>query len=113
MALTKRFFHKEDKVQGYHIIQSFNGNEVSAERANEIGRKLSDELWGDKYQVIICTHINKSNVHNHIIVNSVSFIDGKKYHNGKTEIALIRDTSDTLCEEYGLEYHSENIKTID
>ena len=55
-----------------------------------------------KYQVIICTHINKANVHNHIIINSVSFIDGKKYHNGKTEIALIRDTSDTLCEEYGL-----------
>ena len=102
MALTKRFFHKEDKVQGYHIIQSFNGNEVSAERANEIGRKLADELWGDKYQIIICTHINKANVHNHIIINSVSFIDGKKYHNGKTEIALIRDTSDTLCEEYGL-----------
>lgn len=67
MALTKRFFHKEDKVQGYHIIQSFNGNEVSAERANEIGRKLADELWGDKYQIIICTHINKENVHNHII----------------------------------------------
>ena len=102
MALTKRFFHKEDKVQGYHIIQSFNGNEVSAERANEIGRKLADELWGDRFQVIICTHINKANVHNHIIINSVSFIDGKKYHNGKTEIALIKDTSDTLCEEYGL-----------
>ena len=43
MALTKRFFHKEDKVQGYHIIQSFNGNEVSAERANEIGRKLEEK----------------------------------------------------------------------
>ena len=41
MALTKRFFHKEDKVQGYHIIQSFNGNEVSSERANENWKKVS------------------------------------------------------------------------
>ena len=86
MALTKKFFHKEDKTLGYHIIQFFKGNEVSPSMANQIGIELAQELWGDKYQIIVCTHINKENIHNHLILNSVSFIDGKKYHNGKEDI---------------------------
>ena len=102
MALTKKFFHKEDKTLGYHIIQSFKGNEVSPERANQIGKELAEELWGDKYQVVICTHINKENVHNHLILNSVSLIDGKKYHNGKEDIAFLKEASDNLCFKYGL-----------
>ena len=102
MALTKKFFHKEDKTLGYHIIQSFKGNEVSPERANQIGKELAEELWGNKYQVVICTHINKENIHNHLILNSVSFIDGKKYHNGKEDIAFLKETSDNLCLKYGL-----------
>ena len=102
MALTKKFFHKEDKTLGYHIIQSFKGNEVSPERANQIGKELAEELWGDKFQVVICTHINKENVHNHLILNSVSFIDGKKYHNGKEDIAFLKEASDNLCFKYGL-----------
>ncbi|MEE0866631.1 MAG: relaxase/mobilization nuclease domain-containing protein [Clostridia bacterium] len=102
MALTKKFFHKEDAILGYHIIQSFKGNEVSPKLANQIGKELAEELWGDKYQVVICTHINKENVHNHMIVNSVSFIDGIKYHNSKAQIAFLKETSDRLCLNYGL-----------
>lgn len=102
MSLTKKFFHKENKTLGYHIIQSFKGNEVTPEKANKIGQELAEELWGEKYQVIICTHINKENVHNHMILNSVSFVDGKKYHNSNEEIALMRDISDRLCFKYGL-----------
>ena len=102
MVLTKKFFHKEDAILGYHIIQSFKGNEVSPKLANQIGKELAEELWGDKYQVVICTHINKENVHNHIILNSVSFIDGYKYHNSKPQIAFLKETSDRLCLNYGL-----------
>lgn len=103
MSLTKKFFHKEGKVLGYHIIQSFNGNEVPPKIANEIGKELAEELWGDKFQAVICTHINKENVHNHIILNSVSYVDGKKFHNSKAEIAFLKDTSDRLCYKYGLD----------
>ena len=102
MALTKKFFHKEGKTLGYHIIQSFKGNEASPKLANQIGKELAEELWGDKYQVVICTHINKENVHNHMIVNSVSFIDSYKYHNSKAQIAFLKETSDRLCLDYGL-----------
>lgn len=87
---------------GYHFIQSFKGKEVSAEECNDIGMELANNLWGDKYQVLVCTHIDKDNVHNHIILNSVSFIDGSKYHNSNVELALLRETNDDLCIKYGL-----------
>ena len=102
MALTKKFYHKEDKILGYHIIQSFDGFETPPANANKIGKQLAEEMWADKYQVVICTHVNKRNVHNHIILNSVSFVNGKKYHNSETNIALTREISDRLCFENGL-----------
>lgn len=102
MKLTKKCYHKEDGRLGYHIIQSFKENEVSPEQCNKIGVELANELWGDKYQVLVCTHTNKNNVHNHIILNSVSFIDGSKYHNSNVEIALLKQTNDDICRKYGL-----------
>ena len=102
MMLTKKAFHKEDGRLGYHIIQSFNGNEISPDKCNKIGIELAQQLWGDKYQVIVCTHTNKKNVHNHIVLNSVSFLDGSKYHNSNVEIALLRETNDDICKRYGL-----------
>lgn len=102
MMLTKKAFHKEDGRLGYHIIQSFNGNEISPDKCNKIGIELANQLWGDKYQVIVCTHTNKKNVHNHIVLNSVSFIDGSKCHNSNVEIALLRETNDDICRRYGL-----------
>lgn len=102
MMLTKKSFHKEDGRLGYHIIQSFNGNEISPDKCNKIGMELAKQLWGDKYQVIVCTHTNKQNIHNHIVLNSVSFIDGSKYHNSNVEIALLRETNDDICRKYGL-----------
>ena len=102
MMLTKKAFHKEDGRLGYHIIQSFNGNEISPDKCNKIGIELANQLWGDKYQVIVCTHTNKKNVHNHIVLNSVSFIDGSKYHNSNVEIALLRETNDDICRKHGL-----------
>lgn len=94
MILTKKVFHKEDGRLGYHIIQSFKENEISPEKCNKIGMELAQQLWGDKYQVLVCTHKNKQNIHNHIVLNSVSFIDGSKYHNSNVEIALLRETND-------------------
>lgn len=102
MMLTKKAFHKEGGRLGYHIMQSFNGNEISPDKCNKIGIEFAKQLWGDKYQVIVCTHTNKKNVHNHIVLNSVSFIDGSKYHNSNVEIALLRETNDDICRRYGL-----------
>ena len=59
-------------------------------------------MFGDKYQVLVCTHVNKENTHNHILINSVAIDDGKKYHNGNFEIALFKQVNDELCKKYGL-----------
>ena len=102
MMETKKIFDKEDKILGYHAFQSFCEGEVTAEVAHKIGIKLAEELWGDRFQVVVTTHLNTNHIHNHFVLNSVSFIDGKKYYDNNATYALMRQTSDNLCREYGL-----------
>ena len=102
MQNVKKQFFKTKGIECFHGYQSFVTGEVTPEQAHKIGVELAKQVWGDKFQVVICTHINKENVHNHLILNSVSFIDGKKYHNGKEDIAFLKEASDNLCFKYGL-----------
>ena len=102
MVITKKSFGKEKGILAYHGFQSFAEGEVTAEQAHQIGVKLAEELWGDKYEVIVSTHLNTNHYHNHFVVNSVSFVDGKKYRNDRRTYALMRATSDDLCREYNL-----------
>ena len=102
MMETKKLFDKEDGILGYHAFQSFCEGEVTPELAHKIGVKLAEELWGDRFQVIVTTHLNTNHIHNHFLLNSVSFVDGLKYYNKLETYALMRQTSDNLCREYGL-----------
>jgi len=102
MRKTKKQFFKINGIQGFHAVQSFMSGEVTPEQAHRIGLELAQELWGDKFQVIVSTHLNTDNIHNHFVLNSVSFIDGKRFCNTKKDYAIMRKTSDKLCEEYGL-----------
>ena len=102
MILTKKHFGKEKGILGYHGFQSFKEGEVTAKQAHEIGLKLAEELWGDKYEVIVTTHLNTNHYHNHFVINSVSYVDGEKYRNDRRTYALMRATSDDLCREYNL-----------
>ena len=80
MQETKDMWNKNSGNVGYHIIQSFDDNEGTNEQVFEIGCKLAEELFGDKFEVIVALHKNTDNLHCHIVVNSVSFIDGKKFN---------------------------------
>ena len=102
MDNTKKQFFKTGGIECYHGYQSFAEGEVTAEQAHEIGVKLAEEIWGDRFQVIVSTHLNTDNIHNHFVLNSVSFIDGKRFCNTRNDYAIMRNTSDKLCEEYGL-----------
>ena len=102
MDNTKKQFFKTGGIECYHGYQSFAEGEVTVEQAHEIGVKLAEEIWGDRFQVIVSTHLNTDNIHNHFVLNSVSFIDGKRFCNTKKDYAIMRNTSDKLCEEYGL-----------
>lgn len=59
-------------------------------------------MWGDRFQVVVATHLNTECLHNHFVVNSVSFEDGKHYHDNKANLRLLRQRSDELCREYSL-----------
>ncbi len=99
---TQQVFGKTKGRVCYHGYQSFKENEVTAEQAHEIGVELAKTLWGDKYEVVIATHLNTNHLHNHFIINSVSFVDGIKFHNTKEDYRNMRKESDRLCKQYGL-----------
>lgn len=102
MAVKKRF-GKEEGTVAYHGYQSFAPGEATPEMAHEIGLRLAKALWGEKYQVLVATHLDKSNhLHNHFVVNTVSFIDGIKYHRTEKDYYDMQKESDRLCREYGL-----------
>lgn len=102
MMRTKRRYSKRGGILGYHAFQSFAKGEVTPKIAHEIGVKLANELWGDRFEVVVTTHLNTDHIHNHFCLNSVSYKDGKKYHDCHDTYALMRETSDRLCEEYKL-----------
>ena len=103
MRQTKEQWHKSGGVQGYHLVQSFAAGEVSPELAHQIAKELADRVLGGRYEYVIGTHLNTGHIHSHIVWNSVSRIDGKKYHsNGKSYVTKIRAVSDELCRKYKL-----------
>ena len=103
MLAVKKRFGKESGTVAYHGYQSFAPGEATPEMAHEIGMKLAARLWGDRYQVIVATHLDKENhLHNHFVLNTVSFVDGIKYHRTKKDYHDMQTVSDELCREYRL-----------
>lgn len=104
MMETKRRWGKtERKRKGYHIIQSFVPGETSPEQAHAIGVEFAQRLLGEQYEVVVTTHLDKAHLHNHIVFNSVSFVDGKMYQDKIADYYEgIRGTSDAICRERDL-----------
>lgn len=103
MCQIKKIWHKEGGVQGFHLVQSFAAGEVTPELAYQIGQEFAEQLLGGRFQAVISTHLNTKCIHNHIVWNSVSMVDGKKYRsNAKTYITQVRRISDELCRKYHL-----------
>ena len=102
MMKTKKRFNKTDGILGFHSFQSFKEGEVTPDQAHAIGVKLAEEMWGDRFEVVVSTHVNTNHIHNHFVINSVSFVDGKKYYDNRESYALLRHLNDSICAEYGL-----------
>ena len=103
MLAVKKRFGKEEGIVAYHGYQSFAPGECTPAMAHRIGVMLAEELWGNRFQVLVATHLDKANhLHNHFVVNSVSFLDGLKYHRTKQDYREMREASDRLCREHGL-----------
>jgi hypothetical protein len=72
-------FGKNRSIAACHGYQSFAAGEVTPEQCHSIGVALARELWGEKYQVLVATHLDRVNhLHNHFVLNPVSFVDGKR-----------------------------------
>ena len=102
MQRTKERFGKPGGVVGYHLVHSYVPGETTPELAHEAGVEFARRLLGDKYEAVICTHINKEHLHCHIVFNSVSFVDGVKYRNAfKDYFEDIRGISNEVSRKYG------------
>ena len=99
---SKKHWGKEGGIVAFHGYQSFRAGEVDAGTAHQIGVALAKELWGDRFEVVVATHLNTDHYHNHFVLNSVSFCDGYKYNDCRESYQKMRDVSDRLCKEYQL-----------
>lgn len=104
---TKLYWGKTDGRLCYHGYQSFRAEEVDAQTAHEIGIKLAERLWGERFEVVVATHCNTGHYHNHFVINSVSWADGYKFYNSRSDYSKLRSVSDELCREYGISVISE------
>lgn len=102
MIHTKQSYGKDDGVLAFHAVQSFKPDEVTPEVCHEIGVKLANLMWGDRFEVVVSTHLDKHHLHNHFVVNSVSWTDGKKFDNNRNDYVRFRNLSDDLCNGYNL-----------
>ena len=91
-----------DDVIAYHLRQAFKPGEVTPEEANQIGRELALKLTKSNHAFVVCTHVDKHHVHNHIIINSTTLDYQKKFRNFWGSIWAIRRMNDKLCLEHGL-----------
>lgn len=113
MLITRKLWGKNAGIQATHLIQSFEGFECTRETANKIGLELAKKI-APSFEVLVVTHVDAKNVHNHIVINSVSYKTGKKFHQtnykknkgkmraGDVNLADVREANDQLCRERGL-----------
>ena len=110
MIATKNRFNKgKEKIIGYHLIQSFARYEVTPEVAHELGLEYVNEVFGKDFEVVVATHLNTDNVHNHIVINSVSLKTGKKFYDYHASRDYLRIVSDCICQYYGLSVLEDKI----
>ena len=101
MLATKQRYGKLGGNVAYHGYQSFKSGEATPEEAHAIGLETARRMWGQDYEIVVTTHLNTDNLHNHIVVNSVSFRTGRKFENHISDHYKLREISDAVYLERG------------
>ncbi len=107
-ALSKKIYfqktgrEQENDVIAYQFRQSFKPGEVTAEEANRIGYEFAERFLKGRHAFIVCTHINRHHIHNHVIWNSTTLDCSRKFRNFWNSTKAVRRLSDTICMEHGL-----------
>lgn len=104
MKITKEMWGKTDGRQYVHLVQSFDPKDnINFNKAYELGKELINNF--DKYkghEVLMATHLDKGHVHNHFIINSVNYENGRKINTSSKELQSLKDYSNKLSMEHGL-----------
>ena len=106
-GFTRKSMNSNVENLAFHAIQSFKKGEVTAEQAHEIGLETMKRMLDEQYEFVLSTHVDKACIHNHIIINSVNFHNGKAFsteHDRKFSPAWkeLKKYSDEITAERGL-----------
>lgn len=104
--MVKNQFGKTDGIQAYHGYMSFKETELTPETAQKIGKEFAERVWGNRFQVLVTTHLNTGHLHCHFVINSVSFQDGKRLAGKEKAWFSFRHIADEVCEKYHLYYNA-------
>ncbi|SPF54362.1 hypothetical protein SBF1_750002 [Candidatus Desulfosporosinus infrequens] len=111
MKATKEIYGKTEGRQYKHFVQSFSPDDpLDASKAHQIGYEMAQKAFPG-YEVLVATHTDTNHLHNHIIVNSVSFENGEKYRQSTHDLQNIKELSDRICEREGLRVMTKEDQT--
>jgi len=109
MQTTKALYNKTEGRQYMHFVQSFKPDDpLDPAKAHQIGIEMAEKRFKG-YEVLVATHTDKDHLHNHFIVNSVSFETGAKFQLSKDDLKAVKELSDQICEREGLHVIQEKI----
>lgn len=107
---VKRSYAKADGIEAYHGYLSFKEQNITPELTMKIGTEFAQEIWGKRFQVLVTVHTDTEHPHCHFVINSVSFVDGKKLWGEEKAWFKFKQTADRLCEKYGLYYNPKLVR---
>lgn len=99
---VKEQYDKTDGIQAYHGYLSFKDQDITPELAQKVGMEFAGRVWGKRYQVVVTTHLNTKHLHCHFVINSVSFVDGRKLHDEEKAWFKFHHIADEICKKYDL-----------
>jgi len=110
MSDTWKRFGKDkgDYVQMYRVIQSFGLDELDpnnpehVDLANQMGQEFAQELYPDRQALIVTQADGEGGkLHNHVLVNSVSHIDGKSLRGKRTGFVAVAEATNEVMRRHG------------
>lgn len=103
MENTANNFNKNNGIRLRHWIISFSKSEVaSASIVYMIGEDVV-KFFKD-YQVVYAVHSNTDNFHIHLVINSISFVDGSRYKGSKRDFYALNNHIKQVLSNYGIRY---------
>ena len=90
---------------GIIFYMSFKEQDITPELAQKVGMEFASRMWGKRFQIVVTTHLNTKHLHCHFVINSVSFVDGKRLQNDEKVWFKFRYIADEVCKEYGLYFN--------